>query len=540
MKKLFYTLIAATALMACAKEADFNNTRDNEVINENGLVSYTFHAYFEDQTKASINESGKFSWGAAGTDQIAVWDATHSEFVTFTSTDNNGNFRCEAKPGASFNGQTAYYPASVVSTGSFVFPTSFASLEDAAKGFPMSGTVSAEGKIPFAHLGCLIKMTLNNVPSFTTALILNDGSNDITVTATPTDGVINAVVPIPAGTYILTVKLKDDNNNVFYTKARGSKEYIARKYYPINPIEIGYTIMINKGSWDYQYLQVWSGEYNGTNSYEFRLADIGGEYPYRLNTLKDGNYYVVLDRDIHWNKNDEKWLNDGMSLGVSFQKTTGAAEYKSYTECVYLCRNITFTPMANGAGGLKTNFRVYYNNSNNWPSVKVYVWGDIGVYVRWYNWGNQTIYYRATDKSSWGWGTATSNPRKVFGQSDYYSFYEVPSSYWNKTIEWFGIGGDGSAQEITNSEQKDLGKNQFFYKSDVSWGHDNTELAQNEVLSNAFPGDIVAPINGRYYYEFSESKYGYGYNLIFSNGDNSSEKTPDTHVFIGRDYTLPL
>lgn len=365
MKKLFYTLLAATALMACAKEADFNNTRDNEVINENGLVSYTFHAYFEDQTKASINESGKFSWGAAGTDQIAVWDATYSEFVTFTSTDSNGNFSCEAKPGASFNGQTAYYPASIatVSAGSpnYTFPTSFDNLSDAAKGFPMSGTVSADGKIPFAHLGCLIKMTLNNVPSFTRALILNDGSNDITVTATPTDGVINAVVPIPAGTYILTAKLKDDNNNIFYTKARGSKEYVARKYYPISPITLRhYLSFIGEGASSIQHVVV-NKRYDNATTGDYGTFD--------LLQNASATYYFVLPE---W-----EWTGEGAAVRVAIYKND--AEWSS-TDEIYLYRDLTFEVPS--SGGMKTSYRLYWDDSsknylNNATTGKIFahIWG---------------------------------------------------------------------------------------------------------------------------------------------------------------------
>ena len=420
MKKLFYTLLAATALMACAKEADFNNTRDNEVINENGLVSYTFHALFEDLTKASINESGKFSWGDAGTDQIAVWDAAHSEYVTFTSTDNNGNFSCEAKPGASFKGQTAYYPASVVSTGEFVFPTTFASIDKAAKGFPMSGTVTDDGKIPFAHLGCLINITLNNVPSFTTKLILNYGTNkDITVSVTPSAGVINAVVPIPAGTYVLTAKLEDDNSNVFYTKARrASKAYAARNYYPISPITLGKLLTFtNEAGWASPKVHIWQTDNTGNN------VDIttGGTYPHRLFLRNTNVYYVLLDGDV------ETWTSEGNGIGVQFYSNETD---KTETACVYLYRNIDFT--IPGGGGLKTSYRTYLRvNNGSWAN-------DAGANIR----------DQYNDPKSF-------TPMTKLSTKFYY--YEWPSSYY----------GWGLYIEMQNSSNKD------WYVPDRSNGNTN-------------------------------------------------------------------
>ena len=367
MKKLFYIILAAAAIVACSKEAELINNYE-PVVDENGQVTYTFKAYIEDITKASISESnGKFSWGDAGDDQIAVWDAAHSKFVTFTSTDNAGNFSCETDAGANFNGQVAYYPASIAKTdgtNGYDFPTSFTSLTAAAKGFPMSGTVTADGKITFAHLGCLINMTLNNVPSFTRALILYDGSKDIiTVTATPTDGVINAVVPVPAGTYVLTAKLKDDNNNIFYTKARESKTYTARNYYTIKPISLGKLLTFtNEAGWDSPKVHIW--QYGNSGNVDITT---GGTYPHKLYLRNSNVYYVLLDKSV------ESWTAEGNAIGVQFVSTTNASN-TTQTDCVYLFRNIDFT--IPGGGGLKTSYRTYLKvNNGSWAN-------DAGAYIR--------------------------------------------------------------------------------------------------------------------------------------------------------------
>lgn len=153
MKKIFYISFGVIALIACTKEAD---VATSVKVDEAG--AYSFEVYLEDVTKATINSStGEFSW--TGDEEIAVWDSNNKEFVTFnidpTNYSNEGHKRARftassAKADASFVGNVAYYPASIATrngsepdyTPSYTFPTSFSSLEAAAKGFPMSGTVT--------------------------------------------------------------------------------------------------------------------------------------------------------------------------------------------------------------------------------------------------------------------------------------------------------------------------------------------------------------------------------------------------------------
>ncbi len=357
MKKLIYILIGATALMACSKESIMPV---KETLAKEGQYAVT--VYFDDITKASINSStGKFEW--TGDEKIAIWDSNHKEFVTFNiaSYSNEGNKQARfttnaAQDGASFVGNAAYYPASIATkdgeSPSYTFPTNFTSLEDAAKGFPMEGTVSS-GEIHFSHLGALINITLNNVPSFTTALILNDGTNDITVAATPTAGVINAVVPIPAGNYVLTAKLKDNNNNIFYSKARTSKTYSARNYYSINPITLGYLLTFtNEAGWASPKVHLWQ---TGNDSNNTDITT-GGTYPHKLYLRNTNMYYVLLDGNV------ETWTANGNAIGVQFYSNESQ---KTQTDFVSLLRNIDFTIPA--GGGMKAVYRIYvYMADEKW------------------------------------------------------------------------------------------------------------------------------------------------------------------------------
>ena len=369
MKKYLCILFGAAMLVSCSKESELSV--NDKIIDG----KYTVTAHIGELTKATISTDGHFAWSGVGKDQIAIWDSAHKEFVTFTLSEitdpekKEGKFSASiAEDGAVFEGSVAYYPASIATksgeTPTYTFPTSFSSLDDAAKSFPMQGTVSS-GEIHFNHLGALINITLNNVPSFTTALILNDGTKDITVTAAPTAGVINAVVPIPAGEYVLTAKLKDNNNNIFYSKARTSKTYSARNYYTINPITLGYLLTFtNEAGWDSPKVHIWQTSNNSINT------DIttGGTYPHKLFLRSTNIYYVLLDSSV------ETWTAYGNAIGVQFFSNETD---KTQTDCVYLYRNIDF--VIPGGGGMRTMYRTYMNKrsdnaKNNWGAVaKVYV-----------------------------------------------------------------------------------------------------------------------------------------------------------------------
>lgn len=419
MKKfLFIVFAAVVATLACSKEADYS--QDNNVVmtvDKDGRVKYSLTAYMEDITKASINPTdGKFSW--SGGETIAVWDSHNEEFVTFNvdTYSNTGSkearfITAAAKEGATFsNGNKAYYPALIAPTGiddPYIIPTSFGSLDAASKGFPMQGTISG-GKIKFTHLGSMIDVTLNNVPSFTEKLILSAGATDITVSATPTAGSIHAIVPIPAGTYVLTVKLQDDSENTFYSKSRTSKTYDARTYYPINPLTLGYLMTFtNNSGWTTPKIHIWKTEDSSKN------GDItqSGSYPKKLFLRKTNKYYVLLDSGVF------NWTGDGMNIGIQFISEDNG-DNKTQTNCVALYRNIDFTIPS--GGGMKTSYRIYvYMSDSQWAS--------------WKTQGSGTTVVKFT---TWdGISTAATNAtqQRNADNNGYIFFYEFSDTYYGTT-----------------------------------------------------------------------------------------------------------
>lgn len=371
MKKIVYIILGVFAIIACSKETP-DMAKSGFVSEQDGQGVYTFTAYMDDVTKATINSgTGVFYW--TGDEEIAIWDSVNGEFVTFTidTYSNTGlkeaKFKTTgAKSGASFSGNVAYYPASIAATSAgsptYNFPNEFDNLADAAKGFPMEGTVS-NGEIKFTHLGGLIDFTLTNVPSFTTALVLNNGTSDImTVPVTPDAGSVHAILPIPVGTYALTVKLLDDNTptkNAFFSKTRSSKTYSARNYYPINDIALNNYIEISNSADENHMLAIQTRYWNDKDGDYTGYVSNWDKYSlFKRGTTK---YLLLSETDSNF--------SSGKPLRIQLYSGDTA---QSETAVIFNFRNISFDVSENT---LKTGYRIYprseYDTYTN-PCIYVY------------------------------------------------------------------------------------------------------------------------------------------------------------------------
>ena len=559
MKKiLLYTSMAVIAIVGCTKESDqlvreIQNDETQESVETNTTkripVEYSFVVSLSDETKATINEStGAFSWSAVGEDKIAVYDKTDKKFIEFTSSEvvgGNMRFTGEGYDDSDFEGQYAYYPSSLVTCGvevldpsAYTFPTSL-TLATAPKSFPMRAAVSS-GNISLRHLGCLIKVTFNNVPSFTTAIVLNDGAKDITVTGAPTAGVLSATIPIPAGTYVLTAKLKDDNENVFYNKARSSKTYTARDFYTINPISLDHVIKITDNSgWTSPSIKPALYIYSSADGSKNRLytTDSG------LFTLSGGAHYVLLDS----NTND--WVSSGSAIGVKFQTDPYDGAKTTETSLVYLLRDLDFTVPA--GGGMKTEYRLYpHGGSYANPHARAY-YDDaqtVTLYV------DCSAISFGTPYLHIGFGanaTAWSSKADMVNEGGSVYSYTFPSSY-------FGTSG---VVVVSNSKDADGWKSvdytaDFTSKKsytiqlgDGSYGNPATvtqtasaDFVHTEILGGA-PGTAFtspASITGAdgTYISLGAALYGKGIHVVFS--DNGSNPKDTWNITVNRDYDYGL
>ena len=257
-KALFFIFAAITVFVACNKEV---NADTPEVDQKENLVTYSFVVSQESTPKATIDDAGTFAWQS--TDKIAIYNTVDSKFYLFAaeSEGTTVNFSRVAAAGADFT--VAYYPASlvmsaseitagvsssaVVSTSSVSLPASYATVAEAASGFPMSGSVDSEGELEMSHLGGMFRFSFKNVPYQACKLVVSAGSgisgnytvSDGKITATGSGTVtINFVkgassvfsVPVPTGSYsTLTVTLKDQSNNTLFAKTKSTSTSVGRK-----------------------------------------------------------------------------------------------------------------------------------------------------------------------------------------------------------------------------------------------------------------------------------------------------------------------
>lgn len=227
MKKgiLVFLLAAGGFVWGCASKD----------VQEPIMREWTFQATY---TKAAISSGGVFSWQKA--DRIAVWNAQSGAFVPFTSVTGSGKFRAVAPADAHFT-TAAIYPVGIASTTTAVtLPGSYGSPEASAAGFPMYAAVE-EGteSLSFRHLGALLELRLRNTPAGVTSVVLSSegkslsgtfgltgtpyeiqapsgsGAVCVTIPATGKGNDITVTIPLPVGTYPLTISLENSGESLF-------------------------------------------------------------------------------------------------------------------------------------------------------------------------------------------------------------------------------------------------------------------------------------------------------------------------------------
>ena len=184
-------------------------------------------------TKASISGEGVFSWQKE--DRIDVWNETEDAFVPFTTIAGLGRFMGMAPENAVFSG-AAFYPAGIAGTPSQVtLPALYGSPEEAAASFPMFAAVDKDDKVlHFKHLGALLTIMVERAQPQLTRLTLRSpgtglsGTFDLSakkeVAGKPgngtvgvsfslsQEGTLSITLPLPTGTYPLSVCLGNQEN----------------------------------------------------------------------------------------------------------------------------------------------------------------------------------------------------------------------------------------------------------------------------------------------------------------------------------------
>lgn len=224
---------------------------------------YVFTASLGDGSKATVSDSGKGEWSAG--DQIAVYDAISGQFCTFTSASGDGVFVFEGQPGVGYEFTKACYPASVALTaGSVSLPAEYTTAQ-AKEGtvFPMTA-VPEEGHLSFRHLGALLKIVLRHVPATADALLISSSgtslSGEFAIEASGSAELISAQagqgtvmvnlekgaseqivkIPLPVGTYSVTLTLKNGQETLMEYTTATSREISRAKLVFLRPITVDF------------------------------------------------------------------------------------------------------------------------------------------------------------------------------------------------------------------------------------------------------------------------------------------------------------
>lgn len=173
MKKLLVYAIAALSLVACAQEMVPEKEPENNEVIEKVKVSFKASLSQESLSKADINMTdGTGSWEKD--DEIAI-HTKNGKLVVLKAESDGAAVTFSGfidSDDAILDEAVAYYPASIAVEGygsKVNLPISYASAAVAAKSFPLRGVITGDDVV-FKHIGSLMKISINNVPSSVTAI----------------------------------------------------------------------------------------------------------------------------------------------------------------------------------------------------------------------------------------------------------------------------------------------------------------------------------------------------------------------------------
>lgn len=233
MKKI-YTLaaLAMVAIVACNQEIDINN--DSQTIDEQ-LDEVTVTALAPIETKTSV-DGLNVKWATG--DHVAIFDEdgglhdfTLSDGAGTTTGTFSGNLGGKSSLGY------AVYPYSINADfdGDVTvdYPDTYAYNAVTVPMWGEEGTGVNVGKYTFDHVGGAFKIRYYNVPAsadkfvftattnitgtvvydFTDADVMDNEGKVVTVTDLPASTSLTFIIPVPAGSYSFTVRLKDSSDD---------------------------------------------------------------------------------------------------------------------------------------------------------------------------------------------------------------------------------------------------------------------------------------------------------------------------------------
>lgn len=256
MKKTLYIISVLLVLFSCGKQS----IEETAVVSDSDeLVTWSFSTA---SVKAGITDAGAFSWTAG--DQIAIWDNTTEENVTFMSKTAKGVFTATAPRSSEF--VSAVYPAAWASgASSVVLPSSYTAAEaEAGQLFPMYAKVNeGTNALEFKHLGALLRFsvtglkegldkirilspdggicgtfTFDSSVEYPTVMPDSDrASAAVNIPIAPTAGSGYAVtIPMPVGTYNYEIHVLSGENVIYRAYTETAQTFGRAKIYKLGEL----------------------------------------------------------------------------------------------------------------------------------------------------------------------------------------------------------------------------------------------------------------------------------------------------------------
>ena len=360
MKKIIYSLAAVTLFaVGCAKEQPIEN-KVEDLTPTNGKVTLTatMPNFIDDATKATIDESnGDFSWET--TDRILVHyykESDHSVTKDFT-------FKCKNPSTGLFESEEDITEGYVIASDAAVvaeYPVRNKEYDywydyrtyadNPGKSFIMEATVDAEGKLAFEHKSALVKLTINNVPSFTNRIYVGAASQLTQLeylSFSSNQPSLTYYIPIRPTTTDEKMKIKvwaDAGETIIEKTTHNAKPIQAGHFYVLPELNIGPVLTFHgTGLSSISKVKCTQhiGDSYGSNNVTWSLTD-QPSFKYVVLPYASTGYY--------------DWLEEGVDA-VRVDVYDNDNNYKGFTEYVYV-RNIDFE-IASGEEGLKAEYRIY-------------------------------------------------------------------------------------------------------------------------------------------------------------------------------------
>lgn len=369
-KSLILVAVAAIAFAACQKVESTIEDTPIAIKNDNGTVTLkaSMPAFVDADTKAAVNSDGVFSWTVNDDviDVRYVKDGSSDVWIKFKCTNaSTGEFTSidEIPSGYALasSGTVAYYPSGYRGTGSDDSPLLITS-SDSGKDFTMHATLDA-GSLAFEHDNAMLKLSVNNVPSFATLITITDGTKEIAALELDSETTVsNILLPTLVGQVgklhiQIEAESEEEGNVVIFEKSTKNDSNVniqAGHIYTLPILTIPVSVYVSK--------------YTGWNStYAYIYYDNGNQEAAWPGTEITGELQAIAISDVNLEQTAHIIMNAG-------DNNTAKAFTRVETEGFTASSAKKVTVSTVNQDNMVLYFRDDGYQNENWGEYYIYAW----------------------------------------------------------------------------------------------------------------------------------------------------------------------